>query len=87
MLKNIHLKWYADDADLLRILCHLHQLGADSPSNLMKTPPRFIGLLYDSKLNVEAARVVLMVARLCEALASMQTGTKPFAPVQVSSMA
>ena len=79
-------RWYENDSDLYRILCQLHSYSAGSSANTSEgVPPRFIGVMYDHKLSNEAARIALILGRLCEALVAIRRidgKTSTFVPCQ-----
>jgi hypothetical protein len=48
-------------------------------------PPRFVGVLYDHTLSSEAGALAIVMARLCEAIATInRVEQQQFAPCQVS---
>ncbi len=82
-MPSLQVKWYTDDAHLMRILCSLHLLSASCSSNVSGVPPRFIGLLYDARLSSEAATLAAVMARLSEAVYTINNHEEPFAKCQV----
>lgn len=47
-------------------------------------PPRFIGVLYDHTLSTEAGLLAIVMARLCEAIVTInRVEQEQFAPCQV----
>lgn len=77
-------RWYTDGAHLLKLICDLHLQSSSSPSNILGVPPRFVGVLYDHTLSSEAGALAIVMARLCEAIATInRVEQQQFAPCQV----
>ena len=83
ILHKIKIKWYVDDAHLMRIVCGLHLMSASCTSNISGVPPCFIGVMYDSHLNTEAATLAAIMARMTEAISAINNTDQPFAKCQV----
>lgn len=78
-------RWYTDGAHLLKLICDLHLQSSSSPSNIFGVPPRFVGVLYDHTLSSEAGTLAIVMARLCEAIVTInRVEQHQFAPCQVS---
>jgi len=83
-IRLLPVRWYTDGAHLLKLICDLHLQSSSSPSNISGVPPRFVGVLYDHTLSSEAGTLAIVMARLCEAIATInRVEQQQFAPCQV----